>query len=818
MDARRTIQGCAMRFVLAVSAGSFALAASEPGAEPPAEGWGMARRLLGHTGAIVSLVFSPDGNRLFSAASDGEIRVWDVKNAAEAIAPVRVHDKGLRAMILSASGDLLATAGGTAPGEVKVWDARTLQARATFSYPRPVYALALSSDGALLAAAGEHHVYIWSVNAGGGTPAGGEPTQKFAISMWPIRGLAFSPDGRVLLTGGHPDRGGFCAATGVVRAWEPSTGKMLGEIELDYGVEGIDLSRDGRTLAVAAASLEVFNVVSKGGQISFTKRFSALDKQAIGGVEIFNEQFRAVAFRPGSGLVAGAAGSPGPAAPGAGHVSLYSLADGRCIARLWTPRPRVEKATLGAYDVAAVAFSPDGQLLASGGRESAIVLWAEGVPGREVTAAPRDWPPPAGGPIAMDAAGDGLDQAVPEPGPRASAAARDLAAIEREFQGARTRFLEALKASEGLGSPEARKAAVDALCPDTDGFVTRLMALARRDPKDDAAFDALAFALFLCNTMPVKRLGELRPEVIRCIEQEHLADPDLSRVFYMIEAMPSEDAERLMRRALDEHPDAAVRAHACYSLARYFQSWLDGITWLRQDPRLAGSLAARLGEACVEKLRAADPDHLRARADELFRRVVAEFGEVRKRPHTYSRLSPDTQIGAAGGGEREKGETLRALAERALANAAGRLDVGHPAPEIEGKDIDGVSFKLSDYRGKAVVLVFSASLWCGACRAMHPQERALVARLKDRPFALLHVNADYNRGDVKRLTEKGEITWRSWWDGPGPNGPIAKAWGIEGWPTVYVLDREGVIRSKQVRGEALDRAVDAVLGSGQPPR
>jgi len=59
--------------------------------------------------------------------------------------------------------------------------------------------------------------------------------------------------------------------------------------------------------------------------------------------------------------------------------------------------------------------------------------------------------------------------------------------------------------------------------------------------------------------------------------------------------------------------------------------------------------------------------------------------------------------------------------------------------------------------------------------------------------------------------KRENITWRSWWDGGNTRGPIAKAWNIKGWPTIYVLDHKGVIRYREVRGKSMDEAVDALL-------
>jgi hypothetical protein len=95
---------------------------------------------------------------------------------------------------------------------------------------------------------------------------------------------------------------------------------------------------------------------------------------------------------------------------------------------------------------------------------------------------------------------------------------------------------------------------------------------------------------------------------------------------------------------------------------------------------------------------------------------------------------------------------------------------------------------------------------------MYPHERSLVKRLENRPFALIGVNSDTNKEELKQVLEKENITWRSFWNGPkGTRGPISEEWKVRGWPTIYVLDGNGVIRYRDVRGEAMDRAVDELL-------
>jgi hypothetical protein len=98
---------------------------------------------------------------------------------------------------------------------------------------------------------------------------------------------------------------------------------------------------------------------------------------------------------------------------------------------------------------------------------------------------------------------------------------------------------------------------------------------------------------------------------------------------------------------------------------------------------------------------------------------------------------------------------------------------------------------------------------------MYPHERSLVKRLEGKPFVLIGVNSDSDREKLKEVLKKENITWRSFWDGGKIGGPIATRWNVHGWPTIYVLDHQGVIRAKQLRGTALDKKVDELLKNAQ---
>jgi len=94
---------------------------------------------------------------------------------------------------------------------------------------------------------------------------------------------------------------------------------------------------------------------------------------------------------------------------------------------------------------------------------------------------------------------------------------------------------------------------------------------------------------------------------------------------------------------------------------------------------------------------------------------------------------------------------------------------------------------------------------------MLPHEREMVERLKDKPFTLLGINSDSSRSALKKNLEDEKIIWPNIYDGVPGQGPIAKHWNVYGWPTIYILDHEGVIRHKDLRDEAMEKAVNELL-------
>lgn len=153
-------------------------------------------------------------------------------------------------------------------------------------------------------------------------------------------------------------------------------------------------------------------------------------------------------------------------------------------------------------------------------------------------------------------------------------------------------------------------------------------------------------------------------------------------------------------------------------------------------------------------------------------------------------------------------ETIDATVSQVL-----HLMPGQQAPNIVGKDSAGVEFALEDYRGDVVVLYFTGQ-WCGPCRGEYPYQRFMLELYEDDPVTILGVNSDDDVQTLLEAKETEQLTYRTWWDGHGEEntkGPIASAWNVSGWPTIYVLDEEGVIHSVNKRRAEVVTVVNGLL-------
>lgn len=130
---------------------------------------------------------------------------------------------------------------------------------------------------------------------------------------------------------------------------------------------------------------------------------------------------------------------------------------------------------------------------------------------------------------------------------------------------------------------------------------------------------------------------------------------------------------------------------------------------------------------------------------------------------------------------------------------AGNALVGTSAPNFDGRTVDGKQIKLSDFRGRIVVLDFMAS-WCGICRATMPETRKLYDRTDRSKVEFVSIsldggeNTDTTLVDLKRFVERQRMNWAVVFDGTGLESAIARDYNVKNLPVNVVIDREGVIR------------------------
>lgn len=209
-------------------------------------------------------------------------------------------------------------------------------------------------------------------------------------------------------------------------------------------------------------------------------------------------------------------------------------------------------------------------------------------------------------------------------------------------------------------------------------FAPRFFALADEHPKDAVAVDALAW---------IAQNLRYRPDAsraLRRLETNHLDHQRLASVLESIASTASLGAESLLRAALQKSPHQTVRAQACFHLIGLLGQQASLAEQLRQDPRLKRRLQQYYGKPLTEHLSSLDAKTVHERREKLYERMIHSFGDV------------ETADGP-----------MRQVAENALF-AMRHLSIGKVAPEIMGEDIDGRSFKLSDYRGQVVMLSFWA--------------------------------------------------------------------------------------------------------------
>lgn len=150
-------------------------------------------------------------------------------------------------------------------------------------------------------------------------------------------------------------------------------------------------------------------------------------------------------------------------------------------------------------------------------------------------------------------------------------------------------------------------------------------------------------------------------------------------------------------------------------------------------------------------------------------------------------------------------------------NAPIGLNIGERAPEIIEKSTDGTELKLSSLHGKVVLIDFWAS-WCPPCRAENPNvvkayDQFKNAKFKDgKGFTVFSVSLDQNKDAWENAIKADKLIWENHVsDLQGWDSKYAGIYGVRRIPMNFLIDGDGIIVAKYVRGPALEQALTDLL-------
>lgn len=342
--------------------------------------------------------------------------------------------------------------------------------------------------------------------------------------------------------------------------------------------------------------------------------------------------------------------------------------------------------------------------------------------------------------------------------------------------------------------------------PAYEHIYQQLIDLAKKYPNDPAAVDALTWVIATTTNGydDHKERGRWVREAVELLTTKYLNDERVGRACLDVRKHVNPNAENLIKTVYEKTTNKAVKQRATLAWGSFqaqkseFLSSLNGPNG--KDLLEQFEKHAPLRMPYIQRIMKEDQKKVRAESETLLESVIDQFGELKCDPFFPSR------------NERTKNYAEIATFElRKMRN----LEVGQMAPEIQGTDADGKSFKLSDYRGKVVYLSFSAN-WCGPCVAKYPWERELVKKYQGKPFAMLSVNADYEIKTLKESIAKGDIMWRCWWQ-QSPDGPLTEKWMVEGFPTEYLIDENGVIQAHELATDQVtETKIDELIQKIKP--
>jgi S1-C subfamily serine protease/peroxiredoxin len=402
----------------------------------------------------------------------------------------------------------------------------------------------------------------------------------------------------------------------------------------------------------------------------------------------------------------------------------------------------------------------------------------------------------------------------------------------RDFQSAYNQFRVEVERAE---SPEAARKILETQNPGPK-YARRFYEMAEPDRKTTLAAQCLVLA---CRLDAQSKDGAYIKKALLRLGEDHVEDRGLVHALVMIWQTQHRAVPDFLRKAISKSPHRNVRGMSSYLLAMSLRMEKETVEAMQQmraaragsgdprttaDPRKPGGKAeggsGGVGRPTPNEPNARPAPNAVSAGDAASALARKESGQAPRPAESKERAQaapppePDPVL--------LEQETIRLLEScqkeykdirlegKELAELATPmlykirfLSQGKKAPEIASADAEDKQFKLSDYRGKVVLLDFFAD-WCPHCEAMYPLERRLTKELAGRPFVILGINTD-SKDTLRQILGQKKVTWRCWWDGEGQ--ALTKQWQVDGFPRLYLLDEQGVIR-KIYEGRPQEKALE----------